>query len=213
MKYLLYHAILTKRKYFLLKVTSHSMNIISGTARNLQLADLPGMEVRPTAGRARKALFDSLGDLTGCGILDLCAGSGALALESASRGAAWAAMVEKNPAHIDCIRENCRRVAAAGCTAQLLVMEFDMLHFHRYSSRLPGQPQFIFADPPYANSAELFHRLISDETFINFCHNSRIIWELPDTPGAMGEFINIPAVTGMQFRRFGKTIFLTGTIK
>ena len=71
----------------------------------------------------------------------------------------------------------------------------------------------IFADPPYANSAELFHRLISDETFINFCHNSRIIWELPDTPGAMGEFINIPAVTGMQFRRFGKTIFLTGTIK
>jgi len=36
---------------------------------------------------------------------------------------------------------------------------------------------------------------------------------LPDTPGAMGEFINIPAVTGMQFRRFGKTIFLTGTIK
>ena len=189
------------------------MNIISGTARNVLLADLPDMEVRPTAGRARKALFDSLGDISGCGILDLCSGSGALALESASRGAAWAAMVEKNPLHIDCIRENCRRISAAGCMTQLIILDFDILNFRRYSRQLPGQPDIIFADPPYAFSAELFHKLISDECFINFNHRSKIIWEIPDTPGAMGEFINIQELAAPQFRRYGKTVFLTGTIK
>ena len=67
------------------------MNIIAGSARNLILADLPDQEVRPTAIRSRKALFDSLGAMEGLGVLDLCSGSGAIALEAASRGAAWAA--------------------------------------------------------------------------------------------------------------------------
>ena len=189
------------------------MNIISGTARNLQLADLPGMEVRPTSGRARKSLLDSLGDFSNCGVLDLCSGSGALALESASRGAAWAAMVEKDPLHVECIRENCRRVAAAGCETDLIILDFDMLNFQRYSRQLPDRPDYIFADPPYAISAELFHKIIENEDFINFNHQAKIIWEIPDNPGAMGQFINIPALTQSQFRRFGKTVFLTGIIK
>ena len=62
------------------------MNIIAGAARNLELLSPPDMEIRPTTGRARKALFDSLGPLDGLGVLDLCAGSGAAALEAASRG-------------------------------------------------------------------------------------------------------------------------------
>ena len=43
------------------------MNIIAGLARNLELVSPPDMEVRPTTGRARKALFDSLGSLDGLG--------------------------------------------------------------------------------------------------------------------------------------------------
>ena len=65
------------------------MRIIAGIARNIELAAPPGIGVRPTAVRARKALFDSIGSrLAGSVVLDLCAGSGALALEAASRGAA-----------------------------------------------------------------------------------------------------------------------------
>lgn len=189
------------------------MNIIAGSARNLLLAGLPDSEVRPTAIRARKALFDSLGSFDGLGVLDLCSGSGALALESLSRGAAWGAMVEKNPAHIECIKENCRRVNAAGCQGEMLILEFDILNFSRYSYQLPGVPDLIFADPPYAFSAEIFQTLMQNQDFLSFCKGAKLIWEIPDTPGAMGGFINIPALKDPQFRRFGGTIFLSGTIQ
>ena len=66
------------------------MEIISGLARGVQLTVPPGETVRPTAARARKALFDSLGDLAGTRVADLCAGAGGLGLEAASRGAAEA---------------------------------------------------------------------------------------------------------------------------
>ena len=61
------------------------MNIIAGLARGVELRVPPGIPVRPTTGRVRKALFDSLGDLSDCHVLDLFSGSGALALESLSR--------------------------------------------------------------------------------------------------------------------------------
>jgi 16S rRNA (guanine966-N2)-methyltransferase len=166
------------------------MNIISGTARNLILSELPDDGIRPTAVRARKALFDSLGDFTGLGVLDLCSGSGALALESASRGAAWCAMVEKDPAHLNCIRENCRRIAMTGITAKLLIMEFDIFNFNRYLQQLPAKPDIIFADPPYNLSAEFFRKLTGSMSFAENFDGAKLIWEIPDTPGAMGGFIN-----------------------
>lgn len=189
------------------------MNIIAGCARNLLLADLPDSEVRPTAGRARKALFDSLGPFDNTGVLDLCSGSGALALEAVSRGAAWAAMVEKDPAHIGCIKENCRRINAAGAKGEMLILEFDVLNFERYRSQLPAAPDVIFADPPYAVSAEIFHSLMKNRSFLSFCGGAKLIWEIPDSPGAMGNFINFPQLHTPQFRRFGSTIFLSGTLQ
>ena len=188
------------------------MNIISGTARNLALAELPDDGIRPTAVRARKALFDSLGDFSGRGVLDLCSGSGALALEAASRGAKWAAMVEKDPAHLDCIRENCRRITATGIGTELLIMEFDIFCFQRYLPQLPGKPEIIFADPPYNISADFFQKLLSDDSFIRQLDGAKLIWEIPDTPGAMGRFINCKNLKDLQFRRFGGTIFLTAAL-
>ena len=189
------------------------MNIIAGKARNVPLTDLPDSNVRPTSGRARKALFDSLGDFSGRGVLDLCSGSGALALEAASRGAAWVAMVEKDPAHISCIRENCRRISAAGCDTKMIILEFDVLNFKRFAGNLPQKPEVIFADPPYAVSGDIFHTLGNDREFTAFCKGAELIWEIPDTPGAMGNFINSPALENPGFRRFGSTVFLRGIIK
>ena len=82
------------------------MNIIAGLARGVELSVPPGIPVRPTAGRVRKALFDSLGDLSEFHVLDLFSGSGALALESLSRGARSAAMIELETLHINCISIN-----------------------------------------------------------------------------------------------------------
>jgi len=192
---------------------NEQMNIISGTARNLELADLPDSAVRPTAVRARKALFDSIGVFAGKTVLDLFSGSGALALEAASRGASTVVMVENDPAHVACIRENCRRVTAAGADAEKLILEFDALFPQRYLPKLPALPDLIFADPPYADSSKFFHRLLSDETFVTELSGSRLIWEVPDTPGALGEFMEHPALSDVTIRRFGGTFFLLGTIK
>jgi len=201
---------------FVRKDQRFTMNIISGFARNLTLADLPDSEIRPTSGRARKALFDSLGDFRDKKVLDLCSGSGALALEAVSRGAQWAVMIEKSPAHTACIQENCRRLRnvmppeyAAG---DLTVVQSDILDVRSWIIRLQSPPDLIFSDPPYPVSAELFRKLLSDKKFCSGCAGAKLIWEIPDSRGAMGEFINNPALEQMQFRRFGSTIFLLAVI-
>ena len=72
------------------------MKIIGGYARGVELAELAGQSgVRPTIGRAREALFNALGDLTGARVLDLFCGTGAPGLEAASRGAAAVTLVER----------------------------------------------------------------------------------------------------------------------
>lgn len=189
------------------------MRIISGTARNLELDAPADWEVRPTAIRARKALFDSLGDFSGMTVLDLFSGTGALALESASRGAAAVVMVENDPRHLACIRENCRRVAAAGTESRMTVLDFDALVPARYLDRLPAPPDLVFADPPYARSGACFRTLTSDAGFRAKLSGARIVWEIPDTPGAMGDFMGNEALNGTEFRRFGGTMFLLGRIK
>ena len=64
------------------------MRIISGKAKGTNLYTLKGDQTRPTTDRAKEALFNILGaDIAECTFLDLFAGSGAVGLEAASRGA------------------------------------------------------------------------------------------------------------------------------
>jgi 16S rRNA (guanine966-N2)-methyltransferase len=66
----------------------------------------PARGVRPTADRVREAVFARLGDLEGAAVLDLYAGSGALGVEAASRGAASVVFVERAPATLAVLRAN-----------------------------------------------------------------------------------------------------------
>ena len=188
------------------------MNIIAGLARNLELNSPPDMEVRPTTGRARKALFDSLGPLEGLGVLDLCAGSGAAALEAASRGASLAVMVEKNPAHIAIIRSNIEKVRKTGVAAKMETVNADILNVTAYQSLL-DECSLILADPPYAVSAELFGKLMSDKLFRAHAAGCFLVWEIPDTPGALGDFLETPGLADSNVRKFGGTLFLLGTVE
>ena len=89
------------------------MRISAGKARGIVLNVPPGLSVRPTAGRARQALFDSIGDLSGLTILDLCAGSGGIGLEAASRNAGTVVFVENLSKNIRIIEENIEKVRKA----------------------------------------------------------------------------------------------------
>ena len=188
------------------------MNIISGTARNIELTVPAGLEVRPTSGRARKALFDSLGSFSGAGVLDLCSGSGALALESASRGADRAFMIEHSPVHCRIIKENIQKVLRAGVKCSFEVVNCSILDTSRYLDAVYSS-NIIFADPPYAISAELFSELFRNEDFLCAASGCLVIWELPDTPGTIGNFIDNPAFSDFELRRFATTTFLKGVVK
>lgn len=77
--------------------SKHTIRIISGThgSRRLPVLDIPGL--RPTGDRLRQVLFNWLQmKVAGKNVLDLCAGSGALGFEAASRGAKQVTMVELN---------------------------------------------------------------------------------------------------------------------
>ena len=190
------------------------MNIIAGLARGVELSVPPGIPVRPTTGRVRKALFDSLGDLSDCHVLDLFSGSGALALESLSRGAASAAMVELESLHISCIERNLASVRAAGVSVPASIIQSDAASPEKYLARLKQLPDIIFADPPYPISAECFNKILNNNYFRRTLAGKTLIWELPDHPGAAGEFLaGAKVLDEFKLRRYANTMFVTGKIK
>lgn len=124
------------------------MRITGGQAGGRFLKVPKGMAVRPTIDRVKQALFNSLGDrIVGARVLELFAGSGALSLESLSRGAKLAVCVELAPRHAEFIKNN---VAAAGLpTSNLEVRTQDV--FAALPQLLGAGQTFdlILADPPY----------------------------------------------------------------
>lgn len=73
------------------------MRVIAGDLGGRQLVAPRGWKVRPTSDRAREAIFSVLGDrVAGARVLDLYCGTGALAIEALSRGAAHATMVDRD---------------------------------------------------------------------------------------------------------------------
>jgi 16S rRNA (guanine966-N2)-methyltransferase len=81
-----------------------SGRVVAGSAGGIQLA-AAGTGTRPLADRVKQAVFGSLEPLLpGAVILDLCAGSGAAAIEALSRGAVRAVLVERDAGAVNVIR-------------------------------------------------------------------------------------------------------------
>lgn len=132
------------------------MRIIGGTARGRRLqapskntADSSVHPIRPTADRAREALFSIIGqEIKGATVLDLYAGTGALGLEALSRSARQAVFVDINPQAVQLIRKN---IELCGFSDRALVLKRDLskgLYF--LAKQLPELKfSIIFLDPPY----------------------------------------------------------------
>jgi 16S rRNA (guanine966-N2)-methyltransferase len=72
------------------------MRVIAGELKGQRLVAPRGWKVRPTSDRVREAVFSALGDVEGARVLDLYCGTGALAIEALSRGAARATLVDRD---------------------------------------------------------------------------------------------------------------------
>ena len=85
------------------------MRITGGKLKGRRLSALKGMNIRPTSDMVKEAIFNLLGqDLTGMTVLDLFAGTGALGIESLSRGALKAVFVDNS-------RQSIRQIGRASC--------------------------------------------------------------------------------------------------
>ncbi|MBB1074898.1 16S rRNA (guanine(966)-N(2))-methyltransferase RsmD [Rhodoferax sp. 4810] len=125
-------------------VQTHEVRIIGGLLKRTKLpvADKPGL--RPTPDRVRETLFNWLGqDLTGWRCLDAFAGTGALGIESASRGAASVLLVENDAALIAQLKRSVEQLKLSG----VQVLRGDGLSALKQAS--PATLQAIFLDPPF----------------------------------------------------------------
>jgi len=119
------------------------LRIISGRARGTNLFAPEGLDTRPTLDRVREAIFSMIFTRTdGARVLDLFAGSGAMGLESLSRGAVEADFVDISPKACDCVRKNLEKTRLEGAK----VLNSD---FKTFLSNCTECYDIIFLDPPY----------------------------------------------------------------
>src|SRR2546423_13574198 len=122
---------------------------ITGGREARRLLKVPkGLAVRPTPDLVKQALFNSLGNrVPGARVLELFGGTGALSLESLSRGARMAMCVEKSQRHAEIIRQN---AATARFSAEALQVRTQDV-FAVVGQLTEGTDRFdlILADPPY----------------------------------------------------------------
>jgi 16S rRNA (guanine966-N2)-methyltransferase len=126
------------------------MRVVAGRFGGRTLIAPRGHSTRPTSDRVREALFSILGSVEDERVLDLYAGSGALALEALSRGASEATLVDSSTAAVAAIRRN---LSALGAEAE--VRRQDALSYLRGAFRDARQYDLVFLDPPYRHASAL----------------------------------------------------------
>ena len=127
------------------------MRVIAGTRRSMPLKTIDGLATRPTQDRTKETLFNVIqNDVPGSTFLDLFSGSGAIAIEALSRGAAKAYLVENSREAAACIKEN---LAFTKLADDAVLMETDAMTALK---RLEGKTVFdiVFMDPPYNHEYE-----------------------------------------------------------
>jgi 16S rRNA (guanine(966)-N(2))-methyltransferase RsmD len=119
---------------------------VGGEARGRPLRAVPGRSTRPTADRVRQSLFDLLGQrMDGLAVLDLYAGTGALALEALSRGAGRAVLVENDARACAAIAHNIESLRY-GDRCRLIRGDLPAVLRELRGERF----DLVFSDPPYA---------------------------------------------------------------
>jgi 16S rRNA (guanine966-N2)-methyltransferase len=136
------------------------LRVIAGTAGGVPLVAPRKGAARPTTDRVKESLFAALGPepLHDATVLDLYAGSGALAIEALSRGAARAVLVERDHGAVEAIRRN---LASTRMREQARVQRSTVATF--LGGKPPAERPFhlVFLDPPYGVTAAEVTRVLT----------------------------------------------------
>ena len=143
------------------------MRIITGKAKGLKLKTPTGFSTRPTSDRVKESIFSILNGMIDfkeiSTVLDIFAGTGALGLETLSRGASSATFIDFATA--DIIAENVRRAKFENSTE---ILRGDFEKILRRISRQDKKFDLIFIDPPYKkNLADKALELIAELELLN----------------------------------------------
>jgi len=179
--------------------------IIAGSHGGRRLVTPAGSGTRPTSDRVREALFNSIEstlDLDGARVADLYAGSGAVGLEAASRGASYVLLVEADQKAARAARANIAALGA-GAVVDLRVAKVEQV----VAAPPPARFDLVFADPPYptpeADVAAVLKALargwLEPEALVVVERATR--GPAPDWP---------PEITAQRGRRYGETTLWYG---
>ena len=128
------------------------MRVIAGIARSVPLITPKGLETRPTSDQIKETLFNMLqGYIEGSNFLDLYAGSGQIGIEALSRGAEFAAFVEKSDEAVKCIKAN---VDKTKFNDRSMILKLEVLSGIRALELEKKHFDIVFLDPPYNQGLE-----------------------------------------------------------
>lgn len=161
-------------------VPHDTMRIIGGSKAGLRLATPSGQGVRPTLDRVREAIFNRLAqEIIGTRVLDLFSGTGAMGIESLSRGAKSVISIEKSKHHAQFIKKNIRSCGYQSPQIQVQVAcAFGKL---RQLAHERDTFELILADPPFGQkthktpSQSIAQKLIDDPNLINITQPSSLL--------------------------------------
>ena len=159
------------------------MRIIAGMARGRTFDAPQGLDTRPTLDRVRENVFNILQmKVRGAKVLDLFSGSGAMAFEAISRGAAEAVLVDIDRAANAVQRQNAAKLRMEG---QCRILQCDWQMAIRQLTATGERFQVIFLDPPYAMHdmvpvMEALRPLLAEDAVILLEHEAKVFPATPD---------------------------------
>ena len=130
-----------------------AMRIISGTLKGKSLFAPNSQTTRPTSDRARQGVFNILehavwaNGIIDANVLDVFAGTGAMALEALSRGAKDAVLIENDKAALAIIKDN---IAACRLSDKAKVLAQDVQRLGAPPNNMAPR-DLVFIDPPYSS--------------------------------------------------------------
>ena len=178
------------------------MRVISGTARGTKLYSLEGLDTRPTLDRVKESLFNIINfEIRDSKFLDLFAGSGAIGIEAASRGAKSVVMCEKSKEAVDIIDKNIEKTKLNE-NIKLYNMDYEKCIIDKIDEKF----DIIYLDPPY--KTDFVYRALELMLEKNIIDNQTIIIIETDIEQIVENQIEKLSLTEFNKKKYGRVSLL-----